>query len=80
MSEYRTFEIYFDNEDGTVSDVANQIVHVYDVTNGVALADTVSDANGTVLGGTLAVDAGTLIRFAVVRADGRNRCAEQETI
>lgn len=80
MSEYRTFEIYFDNEDGTVSDVANQTVHVYDVTNGVALADTVSDANGTVLGATLAVDAGTLIRFAVVRADGRSRCAEQETI
>lgn len=80
MSEYRTFELYLDNENGTVSDVANQTVHVYDVTNGVALADTVSDADGTVLGGTLPVDAGTLIRFSVVRADGRNRCAEQETI
>ncbi|HEY0098384.1 MAG TPA: hypothetical protein VGB76_05460 [Pyrinomonadaceae bacterium] len=80
MSQFRTFEIYFDNDDGTVSDVANQTVHVYDVTNGVARDDLVSDANGTVAGGALAVDAGTLIRFAVVRADGCSRCAEQETI
>lgn len=80
MSTFISFDILKDNNDGTVTPVANQTIKVYDVTNGVALDDLTSDAFGVVAGGSLDVDAGTLVRFSVTRADGLNGCAEQETV
>jgi hypothetical protein len=79
-STYNAFNIVIDNNDGTVSAVPSQAVQVYDVTNEVALADTASDEFGVVPGASVAVDAGTLLRFSVTRADGLNGCAEQETV
>lgn len=79
-SQYNAFDIRIDNNDGTVTPVPNQAVQVYDVTHEVALDDTVSDEFGVVAGDTLDVDAGTLIRFSVTRADGLNGHAEQETV
>ena len=70
MSNYPAFEVYIDNEDGTVTPVPNEVVHVYDVTHGVALADTASDASGTVPAAAVAVAAGTRLRFSVRREDG----------
>lgn len=79
-SNYTGFTIRRDNNDGTFPPVPNQTVKVYDVTHEVALADTASDANGNVPGAAVAVDAGTLLRFSVARADGLNGCAEKETV
>ncbi len=79
-SSYTGFTIRRDNNDGTFPAVPNQPVQVYDVTHGAALADTASDGFGNVPGATVAVDAGTLLRFSVARADGLNGCAETETI
>ena len=78
-SNFLTFDILRDNDDGTVTPVGSQTVKVYDVTHSAALADTASDANGIIAGGFLPVDAGTLIRFSVSRADWLNGCAEQVT-
>lgn len=79
-SNFNSFNIRIDNNDGTFTDVPEQAVQVYDVTNEEALDDLESDANGIVAGGSLDVDAGTLIRFSVTRADGLNGFAEQETV
>lgn len=79
-SNFNAFNLRIDNNDGTLSDVPNQTVKVYDVTNEVALDDLVSDVFGIVAGGSLDVDAGTLVRFSVTRADGLNGFAEQETV
>jgi hypothetical protein len=78
-SNYHLFDIKIDNNDGTLTPVPNQTVQVYDVTNGVALAPTSSDAFGVVPGAAVDVDAGTLLRFSVARADGLNGFDEQET-
>lgn len=78
-SNFLTFDVLIDNDDGTATPVGSQTVKVYDVTHATALADKASDANGVVAGGTLPVAAGTLIRFSVSRADGLNGCAEQVT-
>lgn len=80
MSAYNAFTIRIDNNDGTFTPVPNQVVKVYDVTNGVALDDLESNAFGIVAGGTLDVDAGTVMRFSVTRVDGLNGFAEQEAV
>jgi hypothetical protein len=80
MSAFNSFTIRIDNNDGTLTNVPNQAVQVYDVTNEAALDDLESDEFGIVAGGTLDVDAGTLVRFSVTRADGLNGFAEQETV
>ena len=80
MSNYNAFTIRIDNNDGTFTTVPNQAVQIYDVTNGVALAGTASDAFGVVSGASVAVPAGTLLRFSVTRANGLNGFAEQETV
>lgn len=69
-SDYAAFEVYIDNDDGTVTPVGGQTVKVFNVTGNAALADTASDVNGTVPGATVAVNPGTLLRFSVQRADG----------
>lgn len=78
-SNYTAFEVYIDNNDGTPTPVGSQTVKVYDVTHSAALADTASDAQGTVPCATVAVDAGTTLRFSVQRADGLCGYAEQVT-
>ncbi|MCA1567235.1 MAG: hypothetical protein LC803_16600 [Acidobacteria bacterium] len=80
MSNFNSFNIVIDNNDGTVTPVPNQTVKVYDVTNATPLADTASDEFGVVPGASVAVAAGTRLRFSVTRVDGLNGCAEQETI
>jgi hypothetical protein len=77
-SDYAAFEVLIDNDDGTTSPVPSQTVGVYDVTNDVALSDTASDANGHVAGGTLAVAAGTTIRFSAALANGH--CGYKEEV
>jgi hypothetical protein len=79
-SNYAAFELLIDNDDGTFTPVPSAAVKVYDVTNGVALADTASDANGTVPGASVAVAAGTLLRFSFRRADGICGYAENVTV
>lgn len=79
MSTYPAFEVLIDNDDGTQTPVGLQAVKVYDVTHGAALADTASDANGTVPGAAVAVAAGTRLRFSVQLANGLAGCAEQVT-
>jgi len=70
MSTYPAFDVKIDNDDGTTTPCPLQVVHVYDVTNGAALADVTADAAGVVAAGSLSVAAGTLIRFSFARADG----------
>lgn len=79
MSNYPAFELLIDNDDGTVTPVPTTTVKVYDVTHGAALADTASDAGGTVPGASVAVAVGTLLRFSVQLANGLAGCAEQVT-
>ena len=79
-SNYSAFEVYIDNDDGTVTPVGSQTVKVFNVTGNAALADTASDSNGTVPGATVAVAAGTRLRFSVQRADGLCGFAEVLTV
>lgn len=79
MSEYPTFELVIDNNDGTFTPVPSTAVEVYDVTHDVALADTASDSDGTVPGASVAVDAGTLLRFSFRLANGICGYAENTT-
>lgn len=70
MSNYPGFEVKVDDDNGSVTLLPLQTIKVYDVTNGVALSDIASDANGLVAAGSLAVAVGTRIRFSFNRADG----------
>lgn len=80
-SDYAPFELLIDNNDGTFDPVPSTTVKVYDVTNSVALADTASDADGTVPGATVAVDPGTVLRFSVEgRADRLSGFCENTTV
>jgi hypothetical protein len=80
-SAYVAFELLTDNDDGTFTPVPSQTVKVRDVTNNANLADTASDANGTVPGATVAVAAGTRLRFSVEgRTDKQCGFAEQVTV
>lgn len=80
MSTYPALEAYIDNDDGTVTPVPSTTVHVYDVTHSALLADTASDANGTVPSASVAVAAGTLLRFAFMRPDLKCGYAENTTV
>jgi hypothetical protein len=79
MSSYAAFELLIDNNDGTFTPVPSQAVKVYDVTHAAALADTASDAGGTVPGAIVAVAVGTLLRFSVQLTNGLAGCAEDVT-
>lgn len=79
-SAYAPFELVIDNNNGTFSSVPSTTVQVYDVTHEVALADTASDSNGTVPGATVAVAAGTLLRFSYRLANGICGYAEDVTV
>jgi len=70
-SSYGGFDVLIDNDDGTTTPVASHPVHIYDVTNGVALADVASDGVGHVTTGMLAVAGGTTVRFWVDLGNGR---------
>lgn len=78
-SAYAARELLIDNDDGTFTPVPSTAVKVYDVTHSAALADTASDSNGTVPGATVAVDAGTLLRFSFRLANGICGYAEDTT-
>ncbi|HWQ36948.1 MAG TPA: hypothetical protein VNQ79_29220 [Blastocatellia bacterium] len=77
-STYNGFDLLIDNGDGTITPVPNETVHFYNVTADAAIAATVvSDANGHVPGGSLNVNAGTVVRYWFVTAKGI--CAYEET-
>lgn len=78
-SNYVSFDVKIDNDDGTTTPLSLQTVHVYDVTNDEALDDVTSGSTGVVAAGSLDVDAGTLIRFHFQRDDGICGYAEQIT-
>jgi hypothetical protein len=69
-SDYAAFDVSIDNDDGTTTPVASETIDVYDVTHAGALTATASDANGHVAGATVAVAAGTKLRFSFSRANG----------
>lgn len=71
MSNYLGFDVLIDNDDGTTTPVASHTVHVWDVTGNAALPDVATDASGHVAAGTLAVAAGTTVRFWVDLGNGR---------
>jgi hypothetical protein len=77
-SNYGSFEVLIDNDDGTTTPVVSQPIGVYDVTNDVALDDIGSDANGHVDEGTLDVDPGTTVRFHAELANGQ--CGYKEEV
>lgn len=81
MSNYTGIDVKIDNNDGSTTPVVGATIHVYDVTNDTALADlpTVTDASGHVPAGTLAVAAGTTIRFWVNLGNGLVGLWEEET-
>lgn len=79
MSSYTAFELLIDNDDGTFTPAASTAVQVYDVTHSAALADTASDANGTVPGASVAVAAGTRLRFSFRLVNGICGYAENVT-
>lgn len=70
MSNYPTFDVLIDNDDGTTTPVASATIKVYDVTNSAALSDTASDADGIVAGASVAVAVGTLLRFSFSKTNG----------
>lgn len=77
MSNYPSFEIYYrDRQTGVITPAASATVEVRDVTDDpvcVRLADTASDANGTVPGASAAVAAGRTLRFTFKNEDN-GRC------
>jgi hypothetical protein len=79
MSAYSAFDCLIDNDDGSITKLISQTIHVYDVTHTTALADLTSDVNGHVASGTLAVAAGTVVRFYFTRTDGVCGYTEQTT-
>jgi hypothetical protein len=79
MSAYAAFDVVTQAADGTTEPVPLQTVKVYNVTGAAALADLTTDANGHIPAGTLAVAAGTVIRFSFLKTDGRCGFAERVT-
>lgn len=69
-SNYSSFNAKIDNDDGSTTPLASVTVKVYDVTHSTPLADTATDADGNVAGASVAVAAGTELRFSYSRADG----------
>ena len=64
MSNYAAFDVLIEDSDGLQTPAALATVHVYDATGAVDLTpDLTADANGHIPAGTLAVAAGTSIRF-----------------
>jgi hypothetical protein len=64
-SNYAAFDVKVDNDDGTETKVPDATVKIYDATNVVDLGEITADSDGHIDGGTLPVDAGTVIRFRV---------------
>jgi len=78
MSAYAAFDVVIDNNDGTSSPVPLTTINVYNVTGGAALADLTTDAAGHIPAGTLAIAAGSIVRFSFKLTDGR--CGYCETV
>ncbi len=79
MSNYTSFDLKLRNDDGSYTLLPSETVSVYDVDHTTALADTASGSDGVVPGASVAVAAGTLLRFSFSRADGVCGYAEQVT-
>jgi len=79
MSAYAAFDVLIDNNDGTSSVVPLTTINVYNVTGAAALADLTSDVDGHVPAGTLAIAAGSVVRFSFKLTDGRCGYAEVVT-
>lgn len=86
-SNFVGFELRVDVGGETVP-IPSATVKVYDITDAdpetgvgaVALADVTSDVDGLVASGTVAVDAGSVVRFSYTRAaDGLCRSDSQVT-
>lgn len=66
MSNYAGFEAKRrDPVTGAITMLALTTVHVHDITNDAALPDVASDAAGIVAAGSVAVAAGTTVRFYI---------------
>lgn len=78
-SSYEGFDVYVENADGSRTPLASQTVKVYDVTNNANLSNLTTDGVGHITGGTLSVDAGTVVRFRVENYLGLSGAIEQTT-
>ena len=78
-SDYTAFDVLTQDGAGVRTPVPNQTVKVRNVTGSADLSDLTTNADGHIPAGTLAVAAGTLIRFSADLGDGRKGYAEQET-
>lgn len=78
MSPYAGFDVKLQELDGTQTPVPLQTIKVYNVTGSAALSDLTTDANGHIPAGTLAVAAGTVIRFSFLMTNGR--CGYSEIV
>lgn len=67
------------NNDKSLAPAANLTLKVWDATNGVALADVISDVSGHVAAQTLSVAPGTVIRLRIEH-DGQGRAGYEEKI
>lgn len=82
MSTYPQFDVLVDNDNGTTTPVAGAIVEVRDITdpdNIVQLDDVVANGSGVVASASVDVDAGSILRFTWIGAEGRCGYAEEVT-
>jgi hypothetical protein len=79
-SNFTTFEAIIDNGNGSTTPVPSTSIKAWDTVADVDLgAVATSDANGIVAGGTVAVAAGTRVRFRIENFHGRAGYEEQVT-
>jgi hypothetical protein len=79
MSNYPAFSLVIDDDDGQFPLAGAHTIKIWDVTNSADLGTVMSSAEGHVAAGTLAVDAGTRVRFRVEH-DGEGRAAFAEIV
>ncbi|MEO7509331.1 MAG: hypothetical protein ABIZ95_18945 [Pyrinomonadaceae bacterium] len=78
-SNYEPFDVNYYDSAGQAVPIADATVEVYDATNSVDLDPITADSNGVVGAGTVAVDAGTVVRFRVEGYLGAAGALEQTT-
>ena len=79
MSNFQQFDLSYRGSAGVPTPLAGTTVKVFDATNLTDLDDLMSNDEGVVEGGTLPVDAGTVVRFRVENYLGLAMSLEQVT-
>ncbi len=80
MSNYDAAQIWIDNHDGTLTAAVSATVKAWDVDADMDLGvSLLTDGDGILAAGTLAVAVGTVVRFRVENFHGRAGFAEVTT-